>query len=158
MLKHDNKTHEICNVSSCLKRLKSKMNDATHTIAASLELMQLQLKRLLDQESTQQEELDYMANRVSQQFRILYETLQSKEQEILQQLGNVKELQSQQSERIAGEIQMKINSLVGLKSDFENIGLSEQLVPSVSLLNYYSECKQIMQKVIGQMSFSEIFS
>ncbi|CAD8086966.1 unnamed protein product [Paramecium primaurelia] len=158
LLRHDNKTHEIQNVNSCLKRLKSKMNDATHTIGASLELMQLQLKRVQDQDSTLQEEMDYLIQRVQEQFQSLYQVIQNKEKEILTQLDNLKEIQEQQTEKMLNDIQMKINSLIQLRSDFENIGLSESLQPSVSILNYYSGCKQIMQKVIGQMSFSDIFS
>ncbi|KAM3140579.1 hypothetical protein pb186bvf_007391 [Paramecium bursaria] len=156
LLKHEN-THDIVNVGNSLKKLRSKMNEATHTIGASLELLQLQLKRLRDQESTQTEELDYMLKRIGQQFQQIYQCLRSKEQEMLGQLGTLKDIQIQQTDKLVGDIQVKINSLQNLRNDFENIGLSESLQPSVSLLNYYSECKQIMQKVLGQLSFSDIF-
>lgn len=45
------------------------MNDATHTIGASLELMQLQLKRVQDQDSTIQEDMDYLMSKVGEQFQ-----------------------------------------------------------------------------------------
>lgn len=157
LLKHENKAHEICNVSSCVKKLKSKMSDATHTIGASLELMQLQLKRVIDQDQIQQDEIESLVSRIGNQFKTLYQSLQSKEEEINNQIVNIRELHEKQSDKVAGEIQMKINSLMSLRSDFENISLSQSLQPSVSLLNYYSECKIIMKKVLGQVSFSDVF-